>query len=92
MTISLETKIHQTKTVISHDFDGHVYLLDPNKNVVRILNDSASVIWKSAKRMRTIAEVSKIIQKQYNVFAEMAKKDTLEFVKKYISLGYLRIF
>lgn len=64
--------------------------MDPDKNVVRILNDSASMIWKSAKRMRTIDEVSKIIQKQYNVSAEMAKKDTLEFVKKYISMGYLQ--
>ena len=90
MTISLETKIRQAKSVVSYNFNGRVYLMDPDKNVVRILNDSASVIWKSAKRMKTIAEVSKIIQKQYNVSAEMAKKDTLEFVKKYISMGYLR--
>lgn len=55
MKLSLKSKVRQSNQVVSHEFDGVVYILDPEKNTVRALNDTAGFIWNSIKRRQAAA-------------------------------------
>lgn len=83
------SRICQSPNVVSHSFDGVVYLIGQDGNRVRVLNEVASAIWLAAAAPITVDEIVKCIVDQFQVTHSRAQKDVKNFVKRYVRLGLL---
>lgn len=83
------TKIKQNSTVIFKDVDGIVYIMDPEKVVIRTLNQTASFIWRVLKKPLTINQVASLLCEKFDVGKKEAVQDVKSFIKKYLDEGYL---
>lgn len=84
-----ENKIKQNSTVIFKDVDGVIYIMDPEKVVIRTLNQTASFIWRVLKKPLTINQVASLLCEKYDVGMKEAVQDVESFIKKYLDIGYL---
>ncbi len=89
MKLSLNSKVRQSDKVISHDFGGTVYILDPRKNTIRMLNNCAGVIWEYTKKRRTVDSVITEVMRVFEVSGPKARRDTISYLAKLIGLGYI---
>lgn len=89
MTNFLKTRVAQNPKIISHKFAGKIYLLDPQRNVVRELNETAGFIWQNTSRNTTLGELIKKIEERFGVSTKKAGEDLIKFVKKYLKAGLL---
>lgn len=90
MSLLLKVRICQSRDVVSHNFKGTVYIADPSRESVRILNKTASAIWNAAKQPIYIRKIVELIEKEFNVSKQEAAKDVSNFVEKYFRLKLLR--
>lgn len=90
MKLSLESNVRRSNKVVSHEFDGAVYFLDPRKNTVRVLNDTAGFIWNSIKTRQTAAAVADKLTKAFKVSRKQAENDILRYLSKLIQLKYVK--
>lgn len=91
MTSFSKTRIIQNSQIISHEFEGKVYLLDPQRNVVRALNDTAGFIWQNTGKNIKVEELTKVVMERFNAPANSVGEDVMKFVKKYLKLGLLEV-
>lgn len=91
MKLSLKSKIRQSDKVVSHKFEGTVYILDPQKNTIRALNDTAGFIWNSIDKRRSVASVITNLTDKFNVPQKRAYQDVLRYLSKLIRLGYVSV-
>lgn len=64
-------------------------LLEKNKEYIRQLNDTGSLVWEIAKQGATIDEITSKIASLYQQPQEPVKNDVLEFVNKYLKEEFL---
>lgn len=79
----------QNPKVVSHNFGGTAYIADPTKSEVRILNRTASVIWKKAARGITVKGLAAEIGQKFSVSAVTAQTDAAIFISNYLKKGLL---
>lgn len=79
----------QNPQVVSHDFAGTAYIADLTKNEVRILNRTASAIWKKSAKGTTIKAAATEIAKKFSVSAVTARTDATKFISDYLKKGLL---
>lgn len=91
MKLSLKSKVRQSNKVVSHQFEGAVYILDPQKNTIRELNDTAGFIWNSIDKRRSAASVITNLTDRFNVPQKRACQDVLRYLSKLIRLGYVSV-
>lgn len=90
MKINFDTVIKQNSSVISHKFRNKVYLLDPESNEVRILNESAVLIWEAFSKPTRVSQAVKALTVFYGLSGKDIKDDLLQFVEKYLKLKLLK--
>lgn len=83
-SISVEAGFRQNPKFVSHDFEGTAYIADLDKNEVRILNRTASAIWKKAAKGTTIKDAAREIFKKFSVSAATAETDVTIFINNYL--------
>lgn len=89
--ISLNTKIKVNPKIVYKKLKGSFYLLDPDKGKVHILNETASFIWEAVKKSAKVGEIIDSMVKEFNVKKEVARKDVLEFINKYLERKFIKI-
>lgn len=89
MKLSLKSKVRQSNKVISHEFERAIYILDPHKNTVRMLNNTAGFIWNSIDKWQTVATVADKLTNQFKVSRRKAEDDVLRFLSKFAKLNYI---
>ncbi|HEX8682957.1 MAG TPA: PqqD family protein [Ardenticatenaceae bacterium] len=60
--------------------DGEAVLVDPERNVVRMLNTVGSRIWELADGTRTVDEIADALTEEFEVEAPEARQSVVEFV------------
>lgn len=91
MKLSLDAKVRQSDSVVSHQFEGAVYILDPQKNAIRVLNDTASQIWNSIENWQTVSAVAGKLVKLFKVPRKKAENDVLRYLSKFVRLKYVSV-
>lgn len=91
MTNFLKTRVVRNPNIITHKFDGRIYLLDPQRNVIRELNEVAGFIWRNAGKSITADKLITKIVSRFDVHPKIAVEDVVKFVKKYLKAGLLEI-
>lgn len=86
----LKTKVIRNPKIISHQFEGRIYLLDSQRNAVRELNKTAGFIWQNTNKNITVAELIKKIEDRFDVPTKKAGEDVIKFVKRYLRAGLLK--
>ncbi len=61
--------------------DNELVLVLPMRGKVQVLNQVGGRIWELVDGKRLIADISAIIQKEYEVSQEKAEQDTLQFIE-----------
>ena len=90
MKINFETVIRQNSNVISHKFRNKVYLLDPESSEVRLLNESAGLIWEVFEKPAKVSQAAKFLADFYGLSGKDIKDDPLKFIEKYLKLKLLK--
>ena len=90
MKINSDTVIKQNSNVISHKFRNKVYLLDPESSEVRILNESAGLIWEVFEKPAKVSQAVKSLVDFYGLSGKDIKDDLLKFTEKYLKLKLLK--
>ncbi|MBI5356098.1 PqqD family protein [Candidatus Collierbacteria bacterium] len=91
MKINFKTVIRQNSNVVSHKFRNKVYLLDPKSNEVRILNESAGLIWEAFEKPKKVSQAVKALAEFYNLPGKNVKNDAFEFIREYFKLKLLNV-
>lgn len=91
MKINFDTVIKQSSRVVSHKFRKRIYLLDPKSGEVRILNESAGLIWEAFEKQKKISQAVKMLADFYGLAGKDVKEDTLKFIEKYLKLKLLMV-
>lgn len=91
MKLSLESKVRQSDKVVSHQFEGTVYILDPRKNTIRVLNKAAGFIWNSIEKWQTVSSVAGKLVGSFKVSRKKAENDVLGYLAKFVRLGYVSV-
>ena len=74
MKINSDTVIKQNSNVISHKFRKRVYLLDPKSVEVRILNESAGLIWEAFEKPKKLSQAVKVLADFYGLSSKDIKR------------------
>lgn len=82
--LKADTKIKRSKEVIFKEVEGVVYILDPQKSIVRTLNRTASFIWQSLEKPQSIKQLAQLLSKEFSVKEKKAKEDLEEFALQYL--------
>ena len=67
-----------------------MYLLDPESNEVRLLNESAGLIWESFEKPIKVSQAAKVLADFYGLSSKDIKDDLLKFIEKYLKLKLLK--
>ena len=70
-------------------YKSKVYILEPEKGVLRTLNASASFIWQFLLKQRVLRVVIDEVQKEFQISNGMAGKDVRNFIDLYIKKGFI---
>lgn len=63
--------------------------MDPNSGEVRILNESAGLIWEIFMKPKKISQAVKLLADFYGLSGKDVKEDTLKFIENYLELKLL---
>lgn len=67
------------------------YILEPNKRVMRELNEVASTIWSVLSKPCSLEDLVRRVCKEFKVEATVAEKDIRKFISNYVKMGLLLI-
>lgn len=75
--------------IITKVIEDKIMLLDPVAGEMRILNQTAGLIWKKLRQDLTPLEIAKHLSQAFDVPEEKAYRDVLKFIRSYIAAGLL---
>lgn len=78
-------KIIRNQKVISKQIHDEFIVLDPNNGKLYKLNETAELIWKATRSKTTLDEIVFKVTKKFNTDENSAKKETFQFVNKFIN-------
>ena len=82
-------KYQRVTKIFAKKMNGKWYILEPNKKIIRELNEVGSFIWQQLVKPRDINEVVNAICKEYRVDAKTAETDVRKFISEYVKDGYI---
>ncbi|MHB0914319.1 MAG: PqqD family protein [Thermoleophilia bacterium] len=89
--ISRETIISQAGNAISREINGEVVLLTPEDSRVHVLDEVGSRIWSLFSGEADVGAIASAIASEYEVTAETAEADIIEFAGKLRDLGVIKV-
>lgn len=87
--VSLKTKVKQNPEAIFQEIEGRIAILDPEKGKLYNLNETASAIWRGAKKPITLTGLVKKLCQEFEVKPGAAQKDVLEFAASFLKEKFL---
>ena len=72
----------RSQDTASRVIENEAVIVIPGLGLVRVLNEVASRIWQLLDGRNPIEGIIRIISSEFNVSLEVAKKDTLDFIKE----------
>lgn len=63
--------------------------MDPKSSEVRILNESAVLIWEAFSKPTRVSQAVRVLTDFYGLSGKDVKEDTLKFIEKYLKLKLL---
>ncbi|MCD4783504.1 MAG: PqqD family protein [Candidatus Eremiobacteraeota bacterium] len=85
----LTIKPRQMEGVTLTDADEESILYDPSQGNVHILNETGASIWELSDGNRTVEEIAKIIEEDFEAEDESVLSDVKEFVEELEKQGLL---
>jgi len=82
--LNLSTKIKRNKDIVFKEVDGMVYILDSQKSIIRTLNGTASLVWRSLNKPQSIKKLTQLLSKNFKVEEKEASSDLKRFVLQYL--------
>lgn len=73
----------------SRIFEGEVVIVDPQKNMVRMLNHVGSRVWELADGTHTTKNIVTILTKEFEVEEQEAEESTKVFIEELAGKGLL---
>lgn len=89
--ISSNTIIRQAGNAISREINGEVVLLTPEDSKVHVLDEVGSRIWSLISGEADVGAIASAIASEYEVTAETAQEDIIEFAGKLMELGVIKV-
>ena len=90
--ISIHTRlVVNPNMVLREEGDEGAILFDPDSGAVRILNPTATVIWKLLDEGRTLPEVLAALSEQFEAVDDDAQAQVLELAGQLVSIGALSL-
>jgi hypothetical protein len=71
------------------EIDGEAVIISPEDSHVHQLNETASLIWKSADGKQSADEIAHVVAKSYDVGLAVAKADVDELIEALSTKGLL---
>lgn len=88
---ALNNKLKISSKIIWKDIDNKIYILQPERREIHSLNETASFIWRLLAKNYDLKTIIKKLQGTYDVRPQVAKRDLLDFVNKFIREKFLTI-
>lgn len=89
MKITQLTKLKINPELISKNYENKVYILEPEKGVLRTLNPTASFIWKKLHKETIYKDLVNMIHENYKCTFKRADKDTRKFLDLYLRKKFI---
>jgi ribosomal protein S20 len=83
----LNKSLKKSSQLAEQEIEKIVVIMDPAKSSLHTLNEIGSLIWRMADGKTKIKTIIKKICSQFEVEEEIARKDTIEFIRKLITKG-----
>lgn len=80
----------RNKTLYAKKIKRQWFILEPNKKMMRELNEAASTIWEILAKPHSINEIIKQLCLKYDVEPKQAKMDVETFIKEYVRDGFVK--
>lgn len=75
--------------ITSRMFEGEVVIVDPEKNIVRMLNHVGSRVWELADGTRTTKEIVATLVEEFDVKQKEAEDSVKGFIEDLAAKGLL---
>ena len=86
--VTMQTKlVVNPNMVLREEDDDFSILFDPDSGSVRILNQTATTIWKSLDGQRTVSDITKILVPQFDDVDADAEDQVLELLNELFQIG-----
>lgn len=80
MMPSADAKPSRHPRMASRTLSGEAVLVDPERNVVRMLNPVGSRIWELADGTRSLEQIADVLVLEFDVTATQAQQSVVAFV------------
>jgi len=80
MTTGMGSRPRKHPHAAARVYEGEAFIVLPHEHKIKILNDSGSRIWELIDGARTIGEIAKTIEDEFDVTYDQALADVREFV------------
>ncbi len=89
--VTMETVVGKNKKSASRIIDGEAVIVLPEIGEIKVLNAVGSRIWDLLDGHRTVAEIAGTIHQEFEVAAEQAQQDVIEFIGELCKLDMAAI-
>jgi hypothetical protein len=72
-------------------FEDEVVIVDPERNMVRMLNSVGSRVWELADGTRTTEQIAEILISEFDVEREEAESSVFRFIEDLAEKGLLTL-
>lgn len=83
--------ISRGEAPIAVECDGELVMLDTEAGRYMGLSPVGTRIWELIEQPRTVAEIADLLQSEYDVSAEVCRRETLAFVAQLAENGLVRV-
>lgn len=78
-------KVAQNKDIAWQEYDGEVVLVDPEDAVCRVLNETASFIWKQCGQPCSAEKIVEGLYQHYHVTRDELQEDVDSIMKEFLA-------
>ncbi len=78
------------ETIVWRELEREVLVLSDQGLTLRVLNSTASAVWKLCDGSRTVEEIAVEIAALFEVDRETAERDTADFIETMVAHGLVR--
>lgn len=79
--IDLEAVPRRSPNSAFRVYDGQATIVLPDRAEVKVLNPVASLVWERMDGARTVAQLIEAVVDEYEIEAEAARRDVVEFIE-----------
>lgn len=90
MKLSLTDLIRRRqKNLLTNRLGGRLLIIDTQKNEIRMLNSTASLIWKLLASPKTVTAIISEVGRRFKVRRQRLTVDVCRFIESYVKIGVL---